>query len=227
MAKAKCTRLRSWAVPQPSRNPVPSLETYTLVVVLVLSWVMSVVKTPAMSSGRLFPNVNTCMFVGRSAGRGCDRLLYMSMAIKFMDAPVSTSACVGEPLTMTLHLREGWGTFPVIVGRPRLSSVCSGAPVTLALISAFLCWCGGSSLVPAAFALGQRVLLGAGRTRAEERVIPLGGGRTGRYLLVAVRRPLLAPGRWGGERARTEERVFPLGKGGRYLMAAARRPCFF
>ncbi|KAJ1131953.1 hypothetical protein NDU88_010283 [Pleurodeles waltl] len=104
IAKEKCTRLRSWAVQQPSRNPVPSLETYTLVAISVSSWVMSVVKTPAMSSGRLFPNANTCMFVGRSAGRGCDRLLYTSMAIKFMDAPVSTNACVGEPLTMTVHV---------------------------------------------------------------------------------------------------------------------------
>ncbi|KAJ1210883.1 hypothetical protein NDU88_006245 [Pleurodeles waltl] len=65
-----------------------------------------------MSSGRLFTNATTCMFVGRSAGRGCDRLLYTSMAIKFMDAPVSTNACVGEPLTTTVHFRGG-GHFPL------------------------------------------------------------------------------------------------------------------
>ncbi|KAJ1129517.1 hypothetical protein NDU88_007885 [Pleurodeles waltl] len=137
-----------------------------------------------MSNGRLFPNANTCMFVGRSAGRSCGRLLYTSMAIKFMDAPVSTKSCVGEPLTMMVHVAPGGaGHFPPSVGR------VLGPLVTSSLIRASRCRCGpgagalpvaaprlfvvyflggrgGASRAAAAVALTQRVVMRASRTRA-------------------------------------------------------------
>ncbi|KAJ1158082.1 hypothetical protein NDU88_010776 [Pleurodeles waltl] len=153
---------------------------------------MSVVKTPAMSSGRLFPNANTCMFVGRSAGRGCDRLLYTSMAIKFMDAPVSTNACVGEPLTMTVHVGRGGASraaAAVALGlRVAVRSSRTRAKERVPLL--------GGSGAPAAARLSL-CAAGTGHARTDERVCYA-------PLLCVV----------GTGRARTEKRVHCWGWGG-------------
>ncbi|KAJ1198400.1 hypothetical protein NDU88_002241 [Pleurodeles waltl] len=97
---------------------------------------MSVVKTPAMSNGRLFPNANTCMCVGRSAGRGCDRLLYTSMAI---------SSGRGGALPFLVGLR--W------IRLCSDASVCGGASAGRYL---FICQC-GFCLFPGAHGCASRL----------------------------------------------------------------------
>ncbi|KAJ1165316.1 hypothetical protein NDU88_005744 [Pleurodeles waltl] len=96
----------------------------------------------------MFPNAKTCMLVARSAGSGLGNSLYISMAIRLMDAPVSTSAGTEEPCTLTSHVL---GPAPGgVQGLGMHAAVCACARQILSMtgfLSHFRCWllgCDGS-----------------------------------------------------------------------------------